>query len=245
MSTVGTHDVARAGRIDAVRADRTAPLKIKGAQEIWVGSLGDRRGRKIEAGWWQGVYHRRASIVGTGGPVLIMCGRIARFSVREQTLTVSKPGPRPTPTKLRVLKGETRPSRLNPNEPVIADGEIRPLLPLSDLAQLAWNAIVASLSGSRVLSPADAPLLGVLCEHYAMHHEMIWHLRALATKDAAFLVDGRHGNATDRVKNPLVAMIRQEATVVRSYGLEFGLTPSSRSVLVTPESPSELEKLLS
>lgn len=159
---------------------------------------------------------------------------------------MSKPGPRPTPTKLRVLKGETRPSRLNAKEPVVADGEIRPLLPLSDLAQVVWNAVVASLSGSRVLSPADAPLLGVFCEHYAMHHEMIWHLRTLAAKDAAFLVPGKHGNGTDQVKNPLVAMIRQEAALIRSYGLEFGLTPSARTGLMTPsESPSELEKLLS
>lgn len=156
-----------------------------------------------------------------------------------------KPGPRPTPTKLRVLKGETRPSRLNPDEPTVPDGSIDPLLNLSDPARSVWSELVARMAGSKILTPVDGPLLGIVCEHLVMHQEMLWHLRAM-TADAAYLVDGRHGNATERVKNPLVAMIRQEASLIRAYGQEFGLTPSARTGLVVGgETSSELEQLLS
>jgi P27 family predicted phage terminase small subunit len=159
---------------------------------------------------------------------------------------MAKPGPRPTPTKLRVLRGETRPSRLNANEPKVAGGEIRPVLPLSDAGVVVWNSVVATLGPSGLLTPADALLLAAFCEHYAMHFEMIWHLRAIAVKDAAYLVPGRHGNQSEMVKNPLVGMIKNEATLIRQYGVEFGLSPSSRSGLVVAgETSSELEQLLS
>jgi P27 family predicted phage terminase small subunit len=156
-----------------------------------------------------------------------------------------RPGPRPTPTRLRVLKGETKPSRVNPNEPQVADGEIDPILQLSAPGRAVFDALVAKMAGSKILTPVDGPLLGVFAELLVEAHEMTWHLRVTSAKEeAAYMVNGQR--LAERVKNPLVGMIRQHRSLLRAYAQEYGLTPASRvGLVVAQDAPSDLESLLS
>lgn len=156
---------------------------------------------------------------------------------------MGKRGPAPMPTQLRVLHGETRPSRINRNEPKIVDGEPQPPPWLSAQARPFWDYVLQALHGSKVLTIADRDAVAVYCEHMVNWSEMKATLRALGAGGGYMLRGARTG---ELVKNPLVAMIKNEALLCDRLRQELGMTPSARTGLVTPsESPAELERLLS
>ena len=68
-------------------------------------------------------------------------------------------GPQPTPTRLKVLRGETRPSRLNRTEPR-PRGEL-PRMPtdLDPAARGVWRHVLREMGDSRVITAVDADIL--------------------------------------------------------------------------------------
>jgi P27 family predicted phage terminase small subunit len=152
---------------------------------------------------------------------------------------MARPGPPKKPVALRVLSGERRPSRVNYREPKMLDHVPAPPDALSEKARAVWDAVVAQLRPTRMLTDVDAYMLAVFCEHIVNHQEQT----ALVRNSSHLLLSKRTG---DMVKNPLVGMMRNEAHVVRLLASEFGLTPAARASLVAPPAPqSDLEQLLS
>ncbi len=123
-------------------------------------------------------------------------------------------GPRPAPTALKLLRGETRPSRVNyrapkplptvPEKPVDLDAGAAP----------TWDLVVAGLGPTGVLSPIDGLVLRILAEAAARYQ----------ASSAALAASGpliRGARAGELIKNLLLAR-------------ELGATPSARAGLRAP-----------
>lgn len=130
-------------------------------------------------------------------------------------------GPTPRPTKLKLLHGEKRPSRLNPAEP--QPSSAIPELPdnASDEVREIWDATLAELRDMSLAHAADAEALRCYCEAVAVHRRASEMLAK-----TSILVRGQKGNL---VRNPLLQIQRDAATAIRGFAAEFGLTPASRT----------------
>ena len=128
-------------------------------------------------------------------------------------------GPAPLPTAVKILHGETRPSRLNPDEP--RPPVNAPELPgdLSPAAVVVWERVLRDQAPGVILA-AHADVLRLYCEAVVRYQEY----SALLAKTSPLL---RGARGSDLVRNPLVAMVRDAGDQVRVLGRELGLTPSS------------------
>lgn len=142
---------------------------------------------------------------------------------------MGKRGPKPTPTKLKVLRGETRPSRLNPDEPQPLRSFPAPPEHLSEAAREVWKRVRTETAHTGIIRGADAPVLEVYCETLVRYREASDLLGR-----SGFLIKGARSG--ELVKNPLVAMVRDLGAQVRALAGELGLTPSSRTTLRATES---------
>ena len=133
-------------------------------------------------------------------------------------------GPAPTPTKLKLLRGETRPSRIDLQTPEPRDR--RPVMPpdMDVPAQGVWRRVMREFGPTGVITAADHDALRCYCEAVARYEHAA---RLLATSGP--LVRGARSG--ELVKNPLHQVVRDDADLVRAYARELGLTPSARNGL--------------
>jgi P27 family predicted phage terminase small subunit len=149
-----------------------------------------------------------------------------------------KPGPKPRPHALRVLSGETRPSRVgNPPTGQAGDPQ-RPAWFTGEQAE-AWDAIIDELPPG-VVTRSDSSVVRIAAESLVM-------LRQLSeiTTQVGPLIKGRRDGL---VNNPAWSMWRRQAELTRRLLAELGMTPSSRAALrfgMDPYDDAELEALLS
>jgi P27 family predicted phage terminase small subunit len=135
---------------------------------------------------------------------------------------VGRTGPAPTPTNLRLLRGERR-SRVNLSEPRPRDQPPGRPAWLSVMAAEEWDRIAPDLTAMGTVKAVDATALAAYCEAVA-------RLRVatrLVTETGPLLM-GDDGKAR---KNPAVGQARDASYEVRMWAREFGLTPSARSPL--------------
>jgi P27 family predicted phage terminase small subunit len=140
---------------------------------------------------------------------------------RGWMLVMGARGPRPIPVKLKVLRGETRPSRLNRAEP--RPQPHRPKMP-ADLTQAAasvWRKVMREMGATGVITAADAEVLRAYCEACARYQ-----FAARMLEQSGPLVRGQKG---ELVKNPLHQIVRDNAALLRSLARELGLTPATRA----------------
>lgn len=150
-------------------------------------------------------------------------------------------GPAPKPTRLKLLAGETRPSRINRDEPQPVDR--LPALPLDmgDRARQVWERVMRDFGHTGVIKALDTDALRIYCESVAA-----WEQAEALLRQSGPLIKGRDGNL---VRNPLAQIARDNATMVRIYARELGLTPAARVGLhaeaATPATTSTLQRLRS
>lgn len=129
-------------------------------------------------------------------------------------------GPIPKPTRLKILAGETRPSRVNYAEPIPGGGPLTPPEDLREEARIVWERVVDALGPTGVLTGADRDILRLYCEAWARYVEA-----ETALSRSGPLITGRDGNL---VKNPLHQIVRDNADAIKKYARELGLTPAAR-----------------
>ena len=129
-------------------------------------------------------------------------------------------GPAPTPTALKLLRGETRPSRINRDEPRPV-GELGPIPDISPEAQAVWRHVVGALGHTGVLRAADSDIVRIYCQTVARYDKASRLLDASGP-----LITGARGR--ELVKNPLHQIVRDDALLIRSLAGELGLTPAAR-----------------
>lgn len=141
---------------------------------------------------------------------------------------MGKRGPAPTPTALRLVRGETRPSRVNRNEPKPPLAEPVEVPEYLDAdAQKVWQRLAPSLKARGVLTPWDVDLFGAYCTAVVHHRRAVRLVNetAVALKSEAGVV-----------KHPAMQIVRDQAQLMTTIGSRFGLTPSDRSsISLEPE----------
>ncbi|HSW42473.1 MAG TPA: phage terminase small subunit P27 family [Patescibacteria group bacterium] len=128
-------------------------------------------------------------------------------------------GPAPTPTRVKRLRGETRPSRLNLREPMPAPDVPRMPPDMDADAKAVWRRVLRHMRQTGVIRAADADVLRCYCEavsRYAAAARLYAQTGPLTRRD---------GNL---VKNPLHQVARDNADEVRQFARELGLSPSAR-----------------
>lgn len=136
------------------------------------------------------------------------------------------PGPKPTPTHLRIVRGE-RADRINKNEPKASKSKPRCPNWLSAEAKTVWRRTVKQLELMGILSEADND---IIC---AYSNAVVNYQRATELVDkAGVLIKGRRDGV---VTNPAVRVQRDSAMLVHRFATELGLTPSSRTRLTVSD----------
>ena len=136
-------------------------------------------------------------------------------------------GPTPAPTALKLLRGETRPSRINRAEPRPTGGLPSKPTDLAPEAAVAWDRVTAELGPSGV-HPQDITVERGQDADAVARYETA----AVMLAGSGPLIRGaRHG---ELVKNPLHQIVRDNAMLLLAFARELGATPSARSGLRAP-----------
>lgn len=148
------------------------------------------------------------------------------------------PGPRPTPTHLRLLRG-------NPSKRPINDREPKPELPpeppappdfLDDYAVEEWRRIAPELHRLRLLSHVDVAALAGYCFAFSQWKTAAESLRRMGVTDPVMrgqLVKGEGGATV----NPLIWVARHALRDTIRLCQEFGMSPASRTGITAGEDP--------
>lgn len=132
-------------------------------------------------------------------------------------------GPAPTPTHLRLLRGD-RPSRVNSREPMASHEPPEAPEDIADDVREIWDFTVRELQAMGIASSADRDALLCLCEAVATHRKA----SAILARSPV-LVKSEKGTL---MRNPALAVQRDAAHAIRSLAQLFGLTPSGRSAIL-------------
>lgn len=135
------------------------------------------------------------------------------------------------PTALKVLHGD-KPSRINTNEPIPDQGDIRPpewLVMLdaessagTETALAVWHRMAPDLIAKGVLTAWDVEGLAVYCDAVIKHRQA-----SIEVARNGMTIQGSQGTT----KNPAVTAMKDCAELMNRYGAKFGLTPSDRAAL--------------
>jgi P27 family predicted phage terminase small subunit len=158
-------------------------------------------------------------------------------------------GPPPTPTYLKLLRGNPGKQKLNRREPqpTIAVAVPAPPAFLSKYAREEWRRLAPEAHALRLLTRLDVSMFGVYCEAYSRWRSITEALREEAKDDPEFRGLCFRNDDGDLVANPLVRVASQAAKDVVRLAGEFGFTPASRSrigVDAVPRPPSKFGDLL-
>lgn len=137
---------------------------------------------------------------------------------------MARPGPAPTPTHLRIVRGD-RKDRINTNEPKPKKSQPKCPTWLSDDAKVIWRRTAKQLKAMGLLYEADQDILS------AYANAVVNYMRSTELVDkSGVLIKGRRDGV---VTNPAVRVQRDAAMLIRHLAGELGLTPSARSRLQT------------
>jgi P27 family predicted phage terminase small subunit len=145
----------------------------------------------------------------------------------------------PAPTKVKLLRGETRPSRVNYREP-LPSAKIPAMPPdMDDEAKVIWRRVIATMGKTGVIRSPHGDMLRGYCEAVVDYNRA--HAVLAAT---GILVKGQRPG--DIVKNPVWQIVREARDQMLKFGTEFGLSPSSQSGLqIEPEqAPNQVDRKL-
>ena len=141
---------------------------------------------------------------------------------------MGKRGPKQTPTKLKVLRGNPGRRRLNENEPLPPpDGVVMPKH-LGKVAVTKWNHLLPLLQAVKVMTRADVEALARYCDTYE------WWLATRATlkkEGDTYPILNDKGEVKYIAQRPEVSIAHKLATQLRQLEQDFGLNPSARTGL--------------
>jgi P27 family predicted phage terminase small subunit len=148
---------------------------------------------------------------------------------------MTKTGRPPKPTALKELAGNPGKRPLPKNAPQ-PRGTMRrmPATRLEPLAQFTWVQLRAALEPLGLLTDADSETFELLCRHFARAIEADELVRV-----ERLVLDGEKSS----YRHPADVAFVQHSRMFLRYASEFGLTPSSRTV-IGAALPGEEEKPL-
>ena len=142
-------------------------------------------------------------------------------------------GRKKIPTKLKQLRGTTRPDRMVENEMVVALVAELPDPPewLSVIGKNEWIKVCSELFGKQMLHQIDLRLIESYCNAMSLHIETEMMLREKGRIQIYKNTDGtiKHAQSVPYQKIANDALDR-----ALKIAREFGLTPSSRTSISAP-----------
>lgn len=134
-------------------------------------------------------------------------------------------GRRPTPTPLKLLKGNPGKRPLPSNEPAPPRGIPSAPRWLSAAARKHWKEIATHLDEMGVLSHADGTALALLVDTLA---EWIGARKVIEAEGATYTTVNEAGSEMHRAR-PEVGIASDAWKRVKAMLIEFGLTPAARA----------------
>ncbi|MDQ1736586.1 MAG: hypothetical protein QOH56_2837 [Pseudonocardiales bacterium] len=172
------------------------------------------------------------------------------FEFAPGVIGMAKRGPAPMPTALRLLHGETRPSRINRDEPQPSAADVVCPSSLSEPAKVHWARLAPDLITQNVLTSWDVDTFGLLCEVLEINRVAMADLAENGTASVSVYRVLADGTALTRLsKNPSWTIARESAQLITTIGGRFGMNPSDRAALhvspTDPHNPHDPRRLLS
>ena len=138
-------------------------------------------------------------------------------------------GPPPTPTKLKILRGNPGRRPLNKAEPEPPPGEPGQPTFLDREAKAMWRRLVKQLGGMGILAVVDRERIAGCCYWWSRFVQ----LQAEVKKQGDLPVSaGKH------VKNPRVEMMRDAYKLFAAEASILGIGPAARSRIVVDKKPA-------
>lgn len=161
------------------------------------------------------------------------------------------PGRKPKPTAQKKLGGNAGKRALNQAEPQYAPADPRvPKGRLPPEAARLWRALAGPMAAAGILKQPDLPALEMLCLHYAVARAALAEMLKAGKVDVEnaegqlFTISEGIAVTAESVqgikKHPAAAVLKENSLALRAYLSEFGLTPSSRARIQTPQGEEEL-----
>lgn len=145
---------------------------------------------------------------------------------------MGKRGPAKRPTNLALLHGESRPSRVNLDEPVPDQGEISPPDWLGDAAKDVWCRLAPDLIAKGVLTTWDVDSFATLCAAVVVNRQALENINENGTSCTTPVREMSDGTVIyDLRKNPAWQVARESTVIIVTLGGRFGLNPSDRGQL--------------
>jgi P27 family predicted phage terminase small subunit len=138
-------------------------------------------------------------------------------------------GRKPTPTALKLVKGNPGKRPLNKREARVKASQPTAPAFLNDDAKVEWSRVAGILFDAGLMTEIDRAALAAYCQAYGRWAEAERALARMAAKDEAnraLMVKTVSGNA---IQNPLVGIANKAKADMMRYAVEFGMTPSARS----------------
>ncbi|MFC0130611.1 phage terminase small subunit P27 family [Ralstonia solanacearum] len=129
-------------------------------------------------------------------------------------------GRKPTPTALKIVRGNPGKRALPKDEPTPPAGADAPDW-LSPLAAEHWPLIAKGLEDARVLTVMDAPALALYCEAFVR-----WKHANEQLVKSGMVVKAPSGYL---IQSPYLSIANKAFDQMTKMLIEFGMTPSSRS----------------
>lgn len=148
-------------------------------------------------------------------------------------------GRRPTPTELKLVRGNPGKRAINKNEPKPARRIPSAPAHLPNEAQVAWGRLTVLLDRMGVLTEADGFALERLCDCYA---EILALRELVDLQGRTYETTSTQGELVLKA-NPAVAMLADVDRRFKSYLVEFGLTPAARSKVQVKDNDDEEDPL--
>jgi P27 family predicted phage terminase small subunit len=141
---------------------------------------------------------------------------------------MGKRGPRPQPTKLRILRGNPGKRPIKNSEPQpSSDGIVMPPH-LGPVAVARWGELLPLLESVKVMTRADVEALARYCDTYE------WWLATrakLRTEGDTYPILNDGGQVKYIAQRPEVSIAHKLAQQLRQLEQDFGLNPSARTSL--------------
>lgn len=140
-------------------------------------------------------------------------------------------GRKPTPTALRLLRGNPRKHPVNPNEPTPTIlKNLEPPDWIAPAAKAEWQRLAPVLARLGVLTETDADALTAYCESFTTWKEATQKIRQFG-----MVIKVGKGGIEFPVISPYVKIAHHAMAQMRGFLVEFGMTPSARARIHTAQ----------
>ena len=146
---------------------------------------------------------------------------------------MAKPGTKPKPTSLKLLHGENRTERLNLNEPKPESTPPRCPSWLNKDAKAEWRRISKELDVLGLLTRVDLAALAAYCDCFSRFKQA-----SLKLQEEGMVIKAPSGYP---VQSPHLSILNKALSDMKSYLVEFGMTPSSRTRISVDKEKKEDE----